>query len=202
MVLSVAMGLFGTVSFQALKAEEATATFAGGCFWCVESDFDHVSGVLRTTAGYTGGTLANPTYEAISSGDTAHLEAVEIVFDPAVISYEQLLDIFWRSIDPTDGGGQFCDRGHTYTTAIFTHDSNQTERAQHSKQALQDSDELKAPIVTTIRPATRFYPAEDYHQDYYVKNPIRYKFYRYSCGRDARIETLWGAAAHQGIDKH
>lgn len=185
-----------------LKAEEATATLAGGCFWCVESDFDHVPGVLRTTVGYTGGRLDNPTYETIGAGGTGHREAVEIVFDPAVVSYDRVLDIFWRSIDPTDVGGQFCDRGETYTTAIFTHGANQAELARQSKQALQDSGKLKETIVTTIRPAERFYPAAHSHQAYYKTNPIRYAVYRFSCGRDARIKTLWGEEAHQGIEQH
>ena len=183
---------------QVANAKEEIATFAGGCFWCVESDFDQVSGVLRTTSGYTGGDLENPTYRAVGSGGTGHREAVEIVFDPDVVSYAQMLEIFWRSIDPTDGGGQFCDRGETYTTAIFANDSTQTELAERSKQDLEASGKLKRSIVTTIEPAGPFYPAEDYHQDYYNKSPIRYKFYRYSCGRDSRIEDLWGDEALQG----
>ena len=187
---------------QVANAKEEIATFAGGCFWCVESDFDQVLGVLRTTSGYTGGDLENPTYRAVGSGGTGHREAVEIVFDPDVVSYAQMLEIFWRSIDPTDGGGQFCDRGETYTTAIFANDSTQTELAERSKQDLEATGKLERTIVTTVEPAGPFYPAEDYHQDYYNKNPIRYKFYRYSCGRNSRIEDLWGDEALQGIKDH
>ena len=189
-------------SCQVANAEEAIATFAGGCFWCVESDFDQVPGVLRTTSGYTGGSLKNPSYQTVGKGGTGHREAVEIVFDPAVVSYEQMLAIFWRSIDPTDGGGQFCDRGETYTTAIFANNSGQSELAERSKQAIEASGKLQKSIVTNIETAGAFYPAEDYHQDYYNKNPIRYKFYRYSCGRDSRIEDLWGDEAFQGIAEH
>ena len=194
--------LLATLSVQVVKAQEAIATFAGGCFWCVESDFDHVPGVLRTTSGYTGGTLENPTYKVVGAGGTGHREAVEIVFDPEVVSYEQMLEIFWRSVDPTDGGGQFCDRGETYTTAIFANDSEQAELAQSSKQTLEASGKLNKSIATTIETAGPFYPAEDYHQDYYNKNPLRYKFYRLSCRRDSRVEQLWGDEAHRGIEDH
>ena len=179
-----------------------TAIFAGGCFWCVESDFDHVPGVVATVSGYTGGRTENPTYKQVSYEDTGHREAVEIIFDPARVSYADLLDIFWRSIDPTDGGGQFCDRGASYTTAIFTRSEEQREIAQASKRRLESAASFKAPIATTIEEAGVFYPAEDYHQDYYTKNPVRYRLYRYRCGRDSRVVELWGDEAYRGIEKH
>ncbi len=179
----------------AQAAAAAKATFAGGCFWCVESDFDKVPGVLSTTSGYIGGTVANPTYEQVSAKGTGHAEAVEIVFDPAKVSYEQLLARFWRSIDPTTKDRQFCDVGTPYRSAIFTHDAAQAAAAQASLAELEKSKPFKEPIVTQIVPASTFYPAEAYHQDYYKKNPVRYKYYRFSCGRDARVEQLWGKPA-------
>ena len=169
----------------------AKATFAGGCFWCMEPPFDELEGVVSTTSGYTGGRVANPSYEQVSYGGTGHLEAVEVLYDPAKISYERLLEVFWRNVDPTDGKGQFCDRGEQYTTAIFFHDEEQRRIAEESKRKLADSGRLKKPIATGIRPATPFYAAEDYHQDYYKKNPFRYKFYRSRCGRDRVLEKLW-----------
>lgn len=175
-----------------------TAIFAGGCFWCVESDFDAVPGVTSTTSGYIGGTTENPTYEDHTAA--GHREAVRIEFDDAKVSYDQLLDVFWHSVDPTDGGGQFCDRGHSYTTAIYATDMNQLAEAQKSEKAIEAA--LKQPVATEIAPAPAFWPAEDYHQDYYRKNPLRYKYYRYACGRDARVEEVWGNAAHQGIPAH
>lgn len=175
-----------------------TAIFAGGCFWCVESDFDAVPGVTATTSGYIGGTTENPTYEDHTAA--GHREVVRIEFDDAKISYDQLLDVFWHSVDPTDGGGQFCDRGHSYTTAIYATDINQLAEAQKSEKAIEAA--LKQPVATEIAPAPAFWPAEDYHQDYYRKNPLRYKYYRYACGRDARVEEVWGKAAHQGIPAH
>lgn len=176
--------------FDASAETTETAIFAGGCFWCVESDFDKVEGVLSTTSGYTGGTTDNPTYKNHHSGK--HREVVEVAFDPAKVSYEELLEVFWRSVDPTDAGGQFCDRGHSYTTAIYTTSDAQDNSARHSKKMITDSGILKAPVVTAIESAAPFWPAEDYHQDYYKKNPIRYKFYRTSCGRDKRVKALWG----------
>ena len=170
----------------------AKATFAGGCFWCVESDFDKVPGVLSTTSGYTGGKLANPSYEQVSSKTTGHAEAVEIVFDPKRVSYEQLLEYFWRTIDPTTKDRQFCDAGSPYRTAIFVQDAQQLAAAKASLDRLEKSKPFKEPIVTEIVLAGPFYAAEDYHQDYYKKNPIRYKYYRTSCGREARLEQLWG----------
>tara|TARA_R110000850_G_scaffold21006_26_gene62197 strand:- start:766 stop:1371 length:606 start_codon:yes stop_codon:yes gene_type:complete len=193
-------GLLG-YSSRAVAAEE-TAILAGGCFWCVESDYDHVPGVISTTSGYIGGETPNPTYKAVSAGGTGYIEAVKIVFDPDKTSYSNILDVFWRSVDPTDDGGQFCDRGESYKTAIFATTDAQKETAQSSKAALNESGVLKKPIVTEIRDASKFYPAEEYHQDYYNKNPIRYKFYRFSCGRDAKIVELWGDQAHQGILDH
>jgi peptide-methionine (S)-S-oxide reductase len=170
----------------------AKATFAGGCFWCVEADFDKVPGVLSTTSGYIGGTVANPSYEQVSSKGTGHTEAVEIVFDPAKVSYARLLDIYWRSIDPTVKDRQFCDVGSPYRTAIFAHDDAQLAAAQASLAALAKSKPFKEPIVTPVERASTFYPAEGYHQDYYKKNPVRYQYYRTSCGRDARLQQLWG----------
>jgi len=183
----------GAASAQAPKT--AKAVFAGGCFWCVESDFDKVPGVLATTSGYTGGKLANPTYEQVSSKGTGHYEAVEIVYDPARVSYEQLVEHFWRTIDPTDASGQFCDKGPPYRTAIFALDAAQLAAAQASKAALEKNKPFAEPVVTPVLMAAPFYPAEAYHQDYYKKNPVRYTYYRTSCGRDARLKQLWGAAA-------
>ena len=172
----------------------AHATFAGGCFWCMEGPFDHVTGVVSTTSGYTGGSVKKPSYEQVSSGATGHAEAVDVVYDPAKVTYAQLLDVFWHNVDPTDGGGQFCDRGNQYRTAIFYHDAEQQRLAEQSKQAIEASGKLKRKIVTQIVPAGEFYPAEDYHQDYYLRNPIRYKYYRFNCGRDDRLKQLWGEA--------
>jgi peptide-methionine (S)-S-oxide reductase len=173
----------------------AKAVFAGGCFWCVESDFDRVPGVISTTSGYTGGKTANPTYEQVSSHQTGHAEAVQVVFDPAKVSYAQLVEHLWRTIDPTEKNGQFCDKGSPYRTAIFAQGAEQLKTAEASRAALEKSKPFKAPIVTEIVLATAFYPAEEYHQDYYLKNPVRYKYYRTSCGRDARLKQLWGAQA-------
>ena len=176
-------------------ARLAKATFAGGCFWCMEGPFDAVPGVVSTTSGYTGGTVKNPSYEMVSSGTTGHAESVEVAYDPKRVGYATLLDVYWHNVDPTDGGGQFCDRGNQYRTAIFYHDDEQRRLAEQSKRDLEASGKLKAPIVTQIVPAGEFYPAEDDHQDYYRKNPIRYRFYRANCGRDRRLHDLWGDAA-------
>jgi len=173
----------------------AVAIFAGGCFWCMEPPFDKLDGVLATISGYTGGTRANPTYEQVSAGRTGHYEAVEVEYDPARVSYEQLLEVFWRNIDPLDATGQFCDKGSQYRSAIFVLDERQRDLAEASKAALAKSGKLPGRIVTEILTATKFYPAEDYHQDYYRKNPVRYAFYRSGCGRDGRLEQLWGAPA-------
>jgi peptide-methionine (S)-S-oxide reductase len=178
------------------SGQTAKATFAGGCFWCVEADFDKVPGVLSTTSGYIGGKLANPTYEQVAAKLTGHAEAVEIVFDPGKVSYEKLVEHFWRTIDPTTKDAQFCDHGSPYRTAIFANDGTQLKIAQASLQALNKSKPFKEPIVTEIVPAgPAFYKAEDYHQDYYKKNPIRYQYYRTACGRDARLKQLWGSQA-------
>jgi peptide-methionine (S)-S-oxide reductase len=171
----------------------AKATFAGGCFWCMEPPFDKLDGVISTTSGYTGGQTKNPSYEEVSSGGTGHAESVEIVFDPAKISYTQLLDVFWHNIDPLTPDAQFCDHGSQYRTAIFYHNEEQKRLAEASKKALEQSGRFTQPIVTEIVQAGEFYPAEDYHQDYYQKNPLRYSFYRYNCGRDQRLTELWGA---------
>jgi peptide-methionine (S)-S-oxide reductase len=173
------------------KAQSAKATFAGGCFWCMEPPYDKLDGVLSTISGYTGGTSKDPTYEEVSSGRTGHAEAVEITYDPKKIGYAELLQVFWRNVDPLTANRQFCDSGSQYRTAIFYHDENQNRLAVESKQALKGR--FQQPIITEIVPASAFYLAEDYHQDYYMKNPLRYKFYRYSCGRDRRLRELWGA---------
>jgi len=174
----------------------AKATFAGGCFWCMEAPFDKLKGVVSTTSGYTGGHVKDPTYEQVSAGSTGHTEAVEVIYDPAKVDYAKLLEVFWRNIDPLDARGQFCDKGSQYRSAIFYHTDEQRRLAEASKATLETSDHLGQTLVTEIVPATVFYPAEDYHQDYYTKNPVRYKFYRYSCGRDQRLQTLWGGEAH------
>jgi peptide-methionine (S)-S-oxide reductase len=171
---------------------QAVATFAGGCFWCTESDFDHVKGVISTTSGYTGGHVANPTYEQVSAGGTGHAESVEVVYDPKVVSYQQLLTYYWRHVDPTVKDRQFCDYGHQYRTAIFIHNAEERQLAEASKKKVED--ELKKPIYTEIVDAGAFYPAEEYHQNFYLKNPAKYKFYRWNCGRDQRLEQLWGKA--------
>lgn len=172
--------------------ETATAIFAGGCFWCMEKPFDELDGVRSTTSGYTGGKLRDPSYEQVSTGNTGHIESVRIEYDPSVVSYAELLDVFWRNIDPLDDRGQFCDKGYQYTSAIFFASEDEKKAAEKSKAALEASGKLPGPIVTRIVPSAPFYDAEDYHQDYYQKNPIRYGFYRRGCGRDARLEELWG----------
>ena len=177
---------------MANRHELATATFAGGCFWCMEPPFDKLDGVVATISGYTGGHSANPSYEEVSSGTTGHLEALQVLYDPAKLSYRQLLEVFWQNINPTDADGQFVDRGSQYRSAIFYHDAGQQRLAEASKQQLHASGRFKQPIVTPILPAGPFYPAEEYHQDYYEKNAIRYKFYRYNSGRDQFLETVWG----------
>jgi len=172
---------------EAVSGKQEVATFAGGCFWCMEAPFDKLPGVISVTVGYTGGHVKNPT--------TGHAESVQIVYDPGKISYEKLLDIFWHNIDPTVKDRQFCDIGSQYRSAIFYHNEEQKVLAQKSKEELEKSKPFKGPIVTEITPASEFYPAEEYHQHYYKKNPIRYRYYRYGCGRDQRLEQLWGKAA-------
>jgi peptide-methionine (S)-S-oxide reductase len=183
-------------SAQTAPVKTAKATFAGGCFWCVEADFDKVEGVLSTTSGYIGGKTANPTYEQVARGGTGHAEAVEIVYDPAKVTYEKLLEVFWRNIDPLVKDRQFCDIGDMYRTAIFVHDAEQLKLAEKSKKDLEASGRFSLPIQTEIVLATKFYPAEDYHQNFYMKNPGKYSFYRWNCGRDARLEQIWGKATH------
>jgi peptide-methionine (S)-S-oxide reductase len=171
----------------------AKATFAGGCFWCMEPPFDKLDGVVSTTSGYTGGRLKDPAYKQVSAGGTGHAEAVEVVYDPAKVSYRKLLDVFWHNVDPTTPDRQFCDAGNQYRTAIFFHDDEQRRLAEATRQEV--GTRLGQRVVTEIAPAGPFYPAEEYHQDYYEKNPVRYKLYRYNCGRDRRLEQLWGDAA-------
>lgn len=196
----VAAAILSLTALTSVFAQDTDAAiFAGGCFWCVESDFDKVPGVLSTTSGYTGGNTDKPTYKNHHGGK--HREAVEITFDPSKVSYEELLEVFWRSVDPTDTGGQFCDRGHSYTTAIYAKNETQKTSARLSKESLMASKALKSPIVTPIEDAATFWPAEGYHQDYYKKNPIRYKYYRTACGRDKRVKSIWGSQAHAGIEK-
>ena len=182
-------------AFAADRPALAKATFAGGCFWCMEPPFEALDGVVSVTSGYTGGTKLNPTYEEVSAGGTGHAESVEIAYDPAKVSYEKLLDVFWHNVDPTTANRQFCDKGTQYRTAIFYHDDTQHRLAEESKQALERAHTLPGPIVTEIVAAGTFYPAEEYHQDYAKKNPIRYRYYRYGCGRDARLREVWGEAA-------
>jgi peptide-methionine (S)-S-oxide reductase len=172
-------------------AGQARATFAGGCFWCVESDFDKVPGVLSTTSGYVGGSKETATYNQVSAGSTEHIEAVEVVYDPSKVTYQALLDYFWRHVDPLTKDAQFCDRGRQYRTAIFAHGAEQKTLAEASKKKVEGL--LEGKVFTEIYDEKPFYVAEEYHQDYYVKNPQRYKFYRWNCGRDQRVEQVWGA---------
>jgi peptide-methionine (S)-S-oxide reductase len=208
LVVAVALGVgYGWLrgGFVGLRADEQVtapgssailppglelATFAGGCFWCVESDFDAVSGVVSTTSGYTGGRLTSPSYEQVSRGGTGHAEAVEIVFDPAVVSYEALLDRFWHNVDPFVAHRQFCDVGDQYRPEIFVHSDTQRAAAERSKARMQAR--FREPIVVDVTDATAFYPAEAYHQDYHQKHALQYRFYRWSCGRDARLNAIWG----------
>jgi len=176
------------------EPRQATAIFGGGCFWCVEADFDKVPGVLSTTSGYIGGSVPNPTYEQVSAGGTGHAEVVRVVYDSSKVSYRDLLAFFWRNIDPLTANAQFCDRGSQYRSAIFYLDDEQKRLAEASKAEMAQRFKPR-PVVTEIAPAMEFYPAEDYHQDYYRKNELKYKFYRWSCGRDARLEEVWGAGA-------
>ena len=183
-----------TMFVPASNAAEKTAIFAGGCFWCIEKDFEHVAGVLDVVSGYTGGSKKNPTYRS----HEGHREAVKITYDDSKVSYDQLLQIFWRTVDPTDDGGQFCDRGFNYSTAVYAVDGDQLSAAQVSKK--QTAIELNQPIATEIAMASFWTDAEGYHQNYYKKNPIRYKYYRYRCGRDQRVKALWGDQAYNGVN--
>jgi len=194
----VLVGLFGIgggkPGFAAEQAKLAKAIFAGGCFWCVEATFDPLPGVVKTISGYTGGHTKDPTYEQVSAGGTGHAEAVQVIYDPMKIDYKKLLDVFWHNIDPTVSNRQFCDVGDQYRSAIFYTYEEQRRLAEESKAALEQSKPFKEPILTEITAASEFYPAEEYHQGYHRKNPLRYKYYRYSCGRDQRLEQLWGKA--------
>lgn len=167
-----------------------TAIFAGGCFWCMEEAFDKVDGVIETTSGYTGGVQPNPTYEQVSAGGTGHAESVRVKYDPARVTYAQLLDAYWHNVDPFDGGGQFCDRGASYRSAIFVMSDEEERQARESKDKV--AGQFGRPVATEIVRATPFYPAEDYHQDYHSKNPLRYSFYKWNCGRAQRLEEIWG----------
>jgi len=179
----------------AAPPERATAIFAGGCFWCEEAAFEDVPGVISVTSGYTGGQKVNPTYEEVSEGGTGHAESVEVLYDPTKISYEKLLDIFWHNVDPFTKDAQFCDHGSQYRSAIFYKGEAQRKAAEDSKAKLEGDPKFKGKIVTEIVPASTFYRAEEYHQDYYKKNPVRYRYYRFGCGRDARLKEIWGEAA-------
>ncbi len=190
----IVAGLICLAAVGAADAQElARATFAGGCFWCMEPPFDKLDGVVSTTSGYTSGRTANPTYEQVSAGTTGHTEAVEIVYDPRKVTYAQLLEVFWRNIDPLTADRQFCDVGSQYRAGIFVHDETQRRLAEESKRAV--GQRLQKPVVTEITAASKFWPAEEYHQDYYKKNPVRYNLYRTGCGRDKRLEAIWGAGA-------
>ncbi len=184
----------GTKATASGPGPTAVATFAGGCFWCMEGPFDKLPGVISTTSGYTGGQKVNPTYEEVSAGSTGHTESVQVKYDPTKVSYDKLLDVFWHNIDPTVADRQFCDRGSQYRSGIFVHDEAQRRAAEASKAAIDKIKPFKEPILTPIVAASQFWPAEEYHQDYYLKNPVRYKYYRAGCGRDARLKQLWGAA--------
>jgi peptide-methionine (S)-S-oxide reductase len=192
-LLIAAGSAFAAPAAAQAPGRTAQAIFAGGCFWCTESDFDKIPGVLSTTSGYTGGKLAKPTYEQVSAGGTGHIEAVRVVYDPTKVSYATLANRFFRTVDPLDGGGQFCDRGYHYRSAIFVADAGQRQVAATAKA--RAATDLKKPVATLILPAATFYPAEAYHQDYYKKNPVRYRYYRFSCGREARLKKVWGTAA-------
>ena len=194
LALTLVLAGAGLAGARDAASKTAVATFAGGCFWCVESDFDKVPGVLQTISGYTGGHVANPNYHQVSAGRTGHAESVEIVYDPSRVSYQQLLTYFWRHVDPTVKDRQFCDVGDQYRTAIFVHNEEQRKLAEASKKKV--AAELKVPIYTQIVAAGQFYKAEGYHQDYYKKNKLKYEFYRWNCGRDQRIKRIWGA--HKG----
>ena len=191
----VALGLLAASVAAAADAPRATATFAGGCFWCMQPPFESLLGVVSTTVGYTGGTVDHPTYEQVSEGETGHAESIQVVYDPTKIEYTKLLDVFWHNVDPLTKDAQFCDHGRQYRTAIFVQDDEQQRLAEASKNALEASKRFDRPIVTEIVRASTFWPAEDYHQRYHEKNPIRYKFYRWNCGRDQRLQEVWGADA-------
>ena len=191
-IMALLMSLVVVEGVFLKEPELQKATFAGGCFWCMEPPFEKLDGVVEVVSGYTGGHKKNPTYKEVCSGTTGHLEAIEVTFDPSKINYKELLDVFWHQINPTDPGGQFADRGSTYTTAIFYHNEEQKHLAEESKKAIDQSGRFDKPIVTAIRPAGPFYRAEKYHQDFYKKNPVQYKSYRYGSGRDRYLDEVWG----------
>ena len=192
LILCVSVGIGVFYSGATAAAPSAKAYFAGGCFWCMEEAFEKVDGVLSAVSGYMDGTLANPTYEQVSAGGTGHAESVEVTYDPAKVSYERLLDAFWRNVDPLTPNAQFCDHGSQYRAAIFPSNPDEQKLAEASKKRLEESKRLHGSIVTQIVAATTFYPAEEYHQDFYKKNPVRYKFYKFNCGRTQRLEEVWG----------
>jgi peptide-methionine (S)-S-oxide reductase len=193
-MLAILFAILATAIAPSLAEDKRLekATFAGGCFWCMEEALDKVEGVVSTTSGYTGGHQPNPTYEEVSAGGTGHAESVEVLYDPQKVGYTTLLSAFWRNIDPTTPDRQFCDVGNQYRPAIFYHDETQKRLAEESKRALDQGKPFKEPLMTQIVPAAAFYPAEDYHQNFYQKNPVRYKFYKWNCGRAQRLEQLWG----------
>ena len=206
LALTITGSVFASIAMSLNSGQEAkpevevpkgmsVATFAGGCFWCMEPPFDKLDGVVSTTSGYTDGSVKNPSYEQVSMWRTGHTEAVQIVYDPSKLSYEKLLDVFWRNIDPTDAGGQFCDRGSQYRSGVFAHDEEQLQIAESSKAKLASSGVLEKEIVTEVKKASTFYAAEEYHQDYYKKNPFRYKLYRTGCGRDRTLRRVWKNAS-------
>ena len=180
---------------QSSSGKTETAIFAGGCFWCMEPPFDKLDGVISTTSGYTSGNKDNPTYEEVSSGTTGHTEGIKVVYDPSKVGYEKLLEVFWQNIDPVSTNGQFCDRGNQYRSGIYYINDEQKQLAEASKKKWSDSGRFSQPITAEVTAASTFYPAEEYHQDYYTKNPVRYKYYRYNCGRDDRLEAVWGKQA-------
>jgi peptide-methionine (S)-S-oxide reductase len=196
--LFVSVALLGAAALPAsaqAPAKNAVATFAGGCFWCMEEVYDKLPGIVSTTSGYMGGKKKNPTYEEVSAGITGHTEVVQVIYDPAKVSYEKLLDAFWLNIDPTVKDRQFCDSGSQYRTEIFVHNDEQRKAAEASKAAIEKTKPFKEQIVTPITAAGEFWPAEEYHQDYHQRNPVRYKYYKTGCGREARLKQLWGNAA-------
>jgi peptide-methionine (S)-S-oxide reductase len=198
-ILAAALAALVAPAAPAAAQDLQQAIVAGGCFWCVEADFDKVPGVMETLSGYTGGDLENPTYQQVTTSNTGHYEAVRITFDADVISYREIIDIFWRTVDPTDPGGQFCDRGPSYRTAVFPLDAEQEAAAEASLADARTA--LGSEIVTPILEAGTFWPAEDYHQNYYQENAFNYGFYRRACGRDARVRSLWGEEAYMGLEK-
>jgi peptide-methionine (S)-S-oxide reductase len=193
--IALVAGFASAAAPPAVPPGHAVATFAGGCFWCMEPPYDKLPGVTATISGYTGGRKVNPTYQEVSAGGTGHAEAVQVIYDPKKVSYEKLLEVFWVNVDPTVKDRQFCDSGSQYRTGIFYHDEAQRKAAEASRAALEKSKPFKEAIVTPIEMAGAFYPAEDYHQDYYTKTPVRYQLYRNGCGRDARLKSLWGDKA-------